>query len=280
MVSQGQTYYYSTFQPNFHHSTPFSVTSQSHAVVACLYVYTAPCSYNLSEADRTLTKKGEVVNNPGRYVVLEGPDGAGKGVQLSLLQEALRVRGISVVVVIEPGGDSLGQIYRSILKGQPEDAFIRQQFAGRAPHLSPVEAVCLFNAARARLVSYIIEQLALGHWVLSDRNWISTIAYQVFGDQLDIDQVEPVCQFAMQGLAPDLVLILHAEYQLTSQRTQARGGTDRFESSGGDYLRRVSHGYAIIADRYDIPIIPADRTPEQIAQDIWTNHTEPLLKEA
>jgi dTMP kinase len=215
---------------------------------------------------------------PGRYIVIEGPDGVGKGTQARIIADWLSGQGIHVELVAEPGGDKVGRILRSILKGEPDDPVVRSLFAGEPYHLEPLTDLLLFNAARAQLMAQIAAMKADGRWVLADRSYLSTIAYQGYGDGQDIDHVELVCDIATQAAKPDIELILYAPYEVITGRVGARGTSDRIEQRGKAYARRVHDGYRAIAEERHIPLVNADQEVEQVSSDIW-RFIEPLLKE-
>jgi dTMP kinase len=223
---------------------------------------------------------GEEDTVKARYAVVEGPDGSGKGEQVRRLQQALQQLGLTVETVVEPGGvDRIGQILRSILKGVPEDPIVQMLFEGQPYELEPLTDLLLFNAARAQLMAHVAKRLQEGVWVLADRNALSSLAHQGYGNGQDLQQVEQLGLIATQAVEPDLIVVLDAPYEVLERRIQSRGTTDRFEGRGPGYLKRVHAGYQAIANERNIPIINADQPIERVHQDIWA-HVEPLLKEA
>lgn len=215
----------------------------------------------------------------GKYIVMEGGEGVGKTTQITLLKQTLDAAGIKVETFQEPGGDKLGQILRSILKAQPEDPLVQHLFEGKKYDVHPRAELYLFNAARAQALENVARPLLETEtWLLADRSFISTLAYQGHGRGLDLESVRTICQFAIQDLQPDLILLLDSPLELARQRVKHRGGTDRIESAGDDVHQRIHAGYRIEAERLGIPVIQASGTMEEVRQQIWS-HVEPLVKE-
>jgi dTMP kinase len=170
---------------------------------------------------------------PGRFVVLEGGDGAGKTTQLERLAEALRQRGLGPVVVTrEPGGTPLGAQIRSwLLDGGAIDA--------RAEAL-------LYAADRAQHVAAVIGPgLARGAIVLSDRHVDSTIAYQGDGRGLPMAEIVAVNRIATGGVKPDLTVLLAVPPEVGAARRD--GPADRIEAEQTAFHARVRERYLALA---------------------------------
>jgi dTMP kinase len=194
--------------------------------------------------------------------VLEGTDGVGKTTQAELLHEALQVRGISSQIFREPGGDPLGEEIRAMLlhgKSQMEDK----------------TEMLLFNAARVQAVKLISGVLERGVWVIGDRNYISTMAYQCYARGLDAEQVRPICLYATKEASPELIVILSAPIELTKARQGE--APDRIESESREFFERVHAGYLAEAQVGGFPVIDAARTISEVHQEVW-KHVEPLLE--
>lgn len=184
-------------------------------------------------ADATMGRDDATNPCRGRFLVVEGGEGAGKTTQARLLAEFLCERGLRVVETREPGGTQVGEGIRRLLLERRAD-------------MSPACELLLILAARAAFVRDVVEPaLAAGTWVVSDRFEMSTFAYQGFGREVPKSQIEPMNRFATDGLKPDLCLVLDLSPEEGMAR-HARAGKapDRFESSGTDFLRRVAEGYA------------------------------------
>ena len=174
---------------------------------------------------------------PGVFIVLEGPDGAGKSVQARLLAERLRARGRAVTETREPGGTPLGEQVRQILL-DPADV----------PR-GPVADALLFNAARSQLVADVIRPaLGRGEIVVLDRYATSSMAYQGYGSGVDRGMLAVIAQLSTGGLQPDLVLVLDVAVEVGLARRDAGHAAEqtRFEDESRHDLafhQRVREGY-------------------------------------
>ena len=199
----------------------------------------------------------------GRYVVLEGGEGVGKSTQAVALGERLAAAGISSVVIREPGGDPFAEAGRALLLGD----------LAREPETE----VLLFNALRAQvLIARVAPALARGDWVISDRNRLSTIAYQGYGHGLDLDWTRSVCAAAADLCPPDLELVLHVDEATSVARRAARGVTDRFERLDIDFHRRVIAGYLAEAEQAGVGVIDATG-PFAVVTDLIWDEVSPLV---
>jgi dTMP kinase len=189
----------------------------------------------------------------GLFVTFEGIDRSGKTTQSRLLLDAL---GDEAVGVREPGGTPAGERIRSLLKDPDVE-------------LSPEAEALLFAAARAELVSQVIEPaLAAGKVVVSDRFLDSSLAYQGSARGLGVEEVERINAFATAGLRPDLTLLL----DLDTAAAAGRGAVedDRFEQEGAGLQRQVAAAYDELAgaDPGRWRRIPADRDPRAVHGDV------------
>lgn len=173
----------------------------------------------------------------GRFITLEGGEGAGKSTQIRLLADALRGIGIDVVTTREPGGSPGAEAVRDLLvNGDP----------GR---WLPVSEAMLLSAARHDHVMRTIRPaLDAGQWVLCDRFADSTMAYQGFGHGLDRTMLMVLRDIAVAGTMPDLTLILDIDPAQGLARAAARrGGEDRYERMQVAFHERLRNGYQAIA---------------------------------
>ncbi len=175
---------------------------------------------------------------PGRFITLEGIEGAGKSTLAQALATALRARDIDVVVTREPGGTPLAeQIRRAVLERQGET-------------VSPVAEILLMFAARAvHLDNLVRPALQRGAWVLCDRFTDATRAYQGGGRGHDTALIETLAAAVHGGLAPDRTLLLDLPVAAGLARARARSGgdTDRFESETLQFFERVQSRYRSLA---------------------------------
>lgn len=173
----------------------------------------------------------------GRFITLEGGEGAGKSTQIVKLAEALRAAGMTVVVTREPGGSPRAEEIRTLL------------VRGATDRWQPMTEALLHNAARMEHVEELIRPaLARGDWVLCDRFADSTVAYQGFGHGLGREAIEDLHSLVFGGFLPDLTLILDLEVdEGLARATAAARGEDRYERMGRDFHERLRRGYLEIA---------------------------------
>jgi dTMP kinase len=175
----------------------------------------------------------------GRFITLEGGEGAGKSTQIARLKAWLESNGRTVVATREPGGSPGAEMIRKLLV---EGAVERWD--------GTTEALLHFAARRDHLRSTVWPALKRGAWVVSDRFADSTRAYQGYGHGLDLALLERLYDVAVGGFRPDLTLILDLPVEVGLARAAARRGTEtRYESLPVDFHQRVKEGFREIADR-------------------------------
>jgi dTMP kinase len=200
----------------------------------------------------------------GPFIVLEGPDGAGKSVTAADLVSHLRGLGHRVTATREPGGTPLGELVRGVLLDPG------------AVDRSPQADALLFSAARSQLVRDVIRPALLrGEVVVSDRFAPSTLAYQGYGSGLDLELLAGLERMATGGLRPDLVLLVDVpvEVGLARRRDGAAAELTRFEDEArhdGAFHERVREGYRAMAaadpDRWRI--VDGSRGRTEVAADV------------
>ena len=187
----------------------------------------------------------------GKFVTLEGIEGCGKTTQVSLLADALKARGIAVLLTREPGGSPIGGSLREILLSESHA-------------VAPRTELLLYAAERAEHVAKVIlPALDRGLWVLCDRFGDATRAYQAFGRGLPREEVEAAHAIATGGLEPDLTLLLRLPVEESLARARARlaaspDGLGRFEAEAEAFHRRVAEGYDALAREFPDRIRPVD----------------------
>ncbi len=172
------------------------------------------------------------------FITLEGPDGSGKSSQMNPLAEYLREQGHDVLETREPGGTEIGDQVRQVIM----DLKNKSMF--------PASEILLFQASRAQLVREVIRPaLAEGKVVLCDRYADSTLAYQGYGHQTDLEQLTRIVEFATGGLKPDLTLYLDIDAQEgLRRRSDGDGEWNRLDDYEVAFHQRVRVGYhAMIA---------------------------------
>ncbi len=197
------------------------------------------------------------------FITFEGGDGCGKSTQARRLYNRLIKNNIPTLLTHEPGYTTIGKRIARLLKWTP----------GLRP--SPLTELMLFNASRSQLVSEVIlPNLKMGRVVLCDRYADSTVAYQSYGRGLDRDLVNLVNDIAMQGVKPDLTILLNisAEEGIARKYGLKR---DRFEREDIDFHHRVHDGYLALATNEPKRwlVIEADQSKKRIASIIWRRIT-------
>ncbi len=171
----------------------------------------------------------------GRFIVLEGGEGAGKSSVQQAIGERLQADGIDVLLTREPGGTALGERIRDLV------------LAERAID-DPLAELLLFEAARAHLVATVIHPaLGRGTTVLCDRFAASSVAYQGFGRGLGRDLVERANAIATGGLAPDLTLMLDLPPDSGLTRRSRDGASNHFDAADVAFHERVRAGFLELA---------------------------------
>lgn len=200
----------------------------------------------------------------GKLISFEGSEACGKTTQIESTADWLQENGIEVIRLREPGGTSLGEAIRYLLKHDP---------AGTG--MSPEAELLLFEASRAELVRKIITPaLTHGKWVLTDRFFDSTTVYQGIARGLGAHSVQAINQFAAGNVAPDLTLLLDIPVSISQHRMVTRSQTeknfDRLEAEPSGFYEKVREGYLTLAKQEPkrIKLIPADGTPEQVFESI------------
>nr|WP_240544622.1 dTMP kinase [Exiguobacterium algae] len=193
------------------------------------------------------------------FITVEGPDGSGKTTQLNLLVEALNSKGYEVVVTREPGGTTVGNSIREVLLS-PEHH-----------EMTPRVEMMLYAASRAQNVDQIIRPaLARGAVVLCDRFVDASIAYQGYGLQYDMDQIESLNEWATSGITPDVTFLFDLTPQRAQERMKDRGQLDRIESRDQAFHQRVYEGFHALLNKYPerMILIDADQSVECIHDEV------------
>ncbi len=199
------------------------------------------------------------VKNPGRFITLEGGEGAGKSTQIQVIKDYLLTCGNDVVVTREPGGTSEGQEIRNLLVSGDKDKW------------SPLSETLLIMADRAAHLERVIRPaLAEGKYVVCDRFFDSTKAYQGVAGGLGLDVIHNLQQPVLCTTLPDVTFLLDIDPEKGLRRAQERGGELRFESKTLAYHRTLRNAFLDFAaqepDR--IFVIDADRDVEAVSADI------------
>jgi dTMP kinase len=193
----------------------------------------------------------------GKFITLEGSEGSGKSTQSALILEYLKAKNLPVMLLREPGGVRISEKIREILldinnTGMGDEA-----------------ETLLYMAARAQLVKEVLKPaLEKGQIVICDRFLDSTIAYQGWGNGVDIKAIECIGEFAVAGIKPDLTLLFDIDTKQGLSRTNAE--KDRIELRSLDYHNKVRQGYLDVAkkDPKRVKVISVDAPKEVIFERV------------
>lgn len=188
---------------------------------------------------------------PGRFITLEGIEGAGKSTLAAALGEWLGGQGIRGRLTREPGGTPLAERVRAIVLER-----------GGESVSAPAETLLMFAARAIHLENLIRPALARGEWVICDRFTDATRAYQGFGRGMRLEWIEQLAGAVHGDLQPDCTLLLDlpVEVGLTRARTRSGAAADRFEAERAEFFERVRAGYLALAKREPQRIVVMDAT--------------------
>lgn len=190
----------------------------------------------------------------GKFITVEGVDGAGKSTQIAVIEQALRDRGIDLVRTREPGGPEAAERIRELLLTEP---------------MSPkCELMLMFAAREENLDKIIRPALAKGQWVLCDRFTDASYAYQGFGRGRSIEEIRTLENFVHPDLRPDLTVLFDVPTEVAAARLSRK--LDRFEKESQDFHRRVREGYLRMAkaEPERFYVVDGTQTPEQISSQL------------
>jgi dTMP kinase len=194
----------------------------------------------------------------GRFITLEGLDGAGKSTHLAFIRDWLAEQQIDTVFTREPGGTPLGEKLRALLLDVDTEATLDTEtllmFAGRMEHIAQV----------------ITPALSVGRWLVSDRFTDATFAYQGGGRGVSAERIRVLEDWVQQGLQPDLTLLLDVPLAVSQARMAASRTLDRFELEAAEFHERVRSAYLAraAAEPGRFAVIDASRDIEAIQRDI------------
>ena len=195
----------------------------------------------------------------GLFISLEGIDGVGKSTQSDLLEEFLRSAGREVIRTFEPGGTELGQEIRHLLLHRKGD-------------VTPRAEALLYAADRAHHVATKVRPaLERGEVVITDRYLDSSVAYQGAGRALQADDVRAISMFAVEGLLPDLTILLDLDASAAAARRNTTGeAPDRLEREKIEFFEAVRQSFLDMAaaDPKRWLVIDARQTVEQMQEQI------------
>lgn len=193
------------------------------------------------------------------FITLEGPEGSGKTIQAARLATHLEQTGRNVLLTREPGGTDIGDQIRKILMDLENTA------------MSPQTEFLLFSAARAQHVHQVIRPfLEQGGVVISDRFFDSSLAYQGFGQELNLKTLRMITAFATGGLTPDLTLLLDLPCEVGLARRREGGSWNRMDDYDLEFHRRARKGYHLLVEQEPERwvIVDADQAMDAVQQEV------------
>ena len=196
----------------------------------------------------------------GKFITVEGSDGAGKSTQIDFMKHWLTERDIPVIQTREPGGTEVGELIRSILLNEREANFS-----------DGTELLLVFAARMQHLDERIRPALREGCWVVCDRFTEATYAYQGGGRGIEEERLAVLERWVQKGLQPDLTLFLDVPVEVSLNRARLRGALpDRFERESAGFKEAVRTAYRnrALADPGRIRLVDAGRPVEMVRQEI------------
>jgi dTMP kinase len=205
------------------------------------------------------------------FITLEGPEGSGKTSHIPHLVEFLREKGHVVFPTREPGGTSISEQIRDILHDM------------KNAEMHPRTETLLYQAARAQIVEQVIQpRLADGEIVISDRYYDSTIAYQGYGHQQNLEDVRALVKYATGGLTPDLTILLDLDIEVGLKRkTQNEVEWNRMDAYTVEFHKRVRAGYLemVKAEPQRWVVVNSDQAWESVQAELRRVIIEKLDKQ-
>lgn len=194
----------------------------------------------------------------GKFIVVEGLEGAGKSSVIGLVKNTLMDAGISVELTREPGGTPMAEAIRECVKHDWEESVAEET------------ELLLMYAARVQLLkNRILPALEQGSWVVGDRHDLSSQAYQGGGRGVDANTMQAISAIALNGFKPDLTLYLDVEPATGLARARGRGELDRIEQAGLAFFERTRARYLSLAENDDaIVVVNAMRDMPEVHRDV------------
>lgn len=193
--------------------------------------------------------------NRGKFIVVEGLEGAGKSSAIAYIKSVLAENNIPFVITREPGGTDIGEALRQIIINEPMQAETE---------------LLLFYAARLELLTQKIwPALERGEWVITDRFEWSTYAYQGGGRGLDKSVIDNISSLCLKGFKPDLTLYLDITPEIGLERVKLRGNLDRIEKESHEFFDKIRNIYLSLArQQNNVTVIDAIQNLEHVQQRI------------
>lgn len=197
----------------------------------------------------------------GKFIVVEGMEGAGKSSAIAVIEELLKRHNIDFINTREPGGTPLAESLRDMVKSADHEEKLTQE----------TELLLMYASRSQLLENRILPALNCGQWVIGDRHDLSSRAYQGGGRQFDDKVIQAIADVTLKGFTPDLTLYLDIDPKLGLSRAQARGALDRIEQEKFDFFTRVHKKYLELVDGdSSIKTVDASQSMTDVHQHIAT----------
>ena len=195
----------------------------------------------------------------GKFITIDGVEGAGKSTQIEFICEYLKAKGVDVILTREPGGTDIGEKIRTLLLSNSTGKM----------H-ADTELMLMFAARNEHIQNKIMPALKQGYWVLSDRFTDASYAYQGGGRGLDVSRIAQLEQWVLQDFTPDMTLLLDVPVEIGMSRVESRGKKDRIELEATDFFNRVRQAYIDRSEQFPerIKLIDSSQTVEHTKQQI------------
>ena len=195
----------------------------------------------------------------GKFITIDGVEGAGKSTQIDLICSYLHQKGIEVVRTREPGGTAVGEKIRSVLL----------DVENQEMH-SDTELLLMFSSRNELIQNKIIPALNEGFWVVSDRFTDASFAYQGGGRMLNLDRIDKLADWVLGDFKPDLTLLLDVSVEVGMERIESRATKDRIELEERAFFERVRSVFVSRSEAFPdrIKLIDANDSVEGIQSKI------------
>ena len=195
----------------------------------------------------------------GKFITIDGLEGAGKSTQIDFIKKYLSARNRDVFLTREPGGTDLGERLRALLLDKKIDA------------MNPdTELLLMFAARNEHVKKVIVPKLEQGVWVISDRFTDASYAYQGGGRGIPLERIGELEQWTLQDFVPDMTFLLDLDVELGLSRVEQRGEKDRFEEEHKDFFNKVREIFSNRASKYPerIKLIDASKNIDETSSQI------------
>lgn len=205
--------------------------------------------------------------NRGKYIALEGIDGSGKDTHMPTITKVLRENNVKFITTKEPGGSHFGESIRHTL------------LSNRRDDIDPVTELLLLSADRKENIEKVVKPaLEQGIWVVSNRSFGSSYAYQCLGHEVDLQLFNVVTAHVVGKVVPDLTLLFDLEVEEAMKRVSSRGERDRMDALDVCFYNRVSRGYRTLAESSTWQVVDAMKPIESVAMEVTSKINSYLSK--